>query len=75
MSAKKIVIYCVNLRRHIEVDGGASLYEIAGRIKEELGFEPIAARVNNKSEYLGYAVYSPKQIEFVGIDSALGRRV
>ena len=42
---------------------------------DTLGFEPICARVNNKAEDLSYAVYSPKQVEFVGIDSPLGLRV
>ena len=75
MSEKNIKIYCVNLDRHLEVEGGSSLAEIAASLKGSIGFEPICARVNNKSEHLGYAVYSPKQIEFVGIDSPLGRRV
>lgn len=75
MSEKKLKIFCVNLNRHIDVGGGDSLSEIAGRIEGDLGFKPIAARVNNKSEYLGYPVYSPKQVEFVSADSPLGRRV
>lgn len=75
MAEKKIRIYCVNCKRHIEVEGGDTLNEIASRLKSELGFEPICARVNNKSEHLGYAVYAPKQVEFVGLNDPLGRRV
>lgn len=71
----KIRIYCLNLGSHIEVDGGSSLAEIADKLRDKIGFEPICARVNNKSEDLSYAVYSPKQVEFVSLDTPLGRRV
>ena len=73
--AEKIEIFCVNLGRHISVEGGASLMQIADGIASELSFEPIGARVNNKAEDLSYAVFAPKHIEFVGLDSALGRRI
>lgn len=72
---KRIEIYCVNTKSHIEVEGGATLAEITSSISDRLGFRPICARVNNKSEDLSYAVYSPKQVEFLGIDSSLGQRV
>ena len=75
MPANSIRIYCVNTRSHIEATGGETLAEIAGRLASQLDFEPICARVNNKSEDLAYAVYSPKQVEFVGMASSLGRRV
>ena len=75
MSTKKIQIYCVNLERHIDVSGGDTLSELGSRLKKTLGFEPICARVNNKAEDLSYALYSPKQVEFVSLDSPLGRRV
>ena len=72
---KKIQIYCVNTAKHIEVTGGDTLYTIAASMREKLGFEPICARVNNKSEDLSYAIYSPKHVEFVGADTVLGHRV
>lgn len=72
---KTIQIYCVNTRSHIDVEGGSSLAEIAATLSPGLGFNPICARVNNKSEDLSYAVYSPKQIEFVELNSPLGQRV
>lgn len=71
----KIRIYCVNLKSHLEVNGGDTLDEIGYSLRETLGFEPVCARVNNKSEDLSYAVFSPKQIEFVDLDTPLGRRV
>lgn len=72
---KEIEIYCTNLRRHIGVEGGSTLSEIAATLSDTLGFIPICARVNNKSEDLGYAVYSPKQVEFVPLGTPLGHRV
>lgn len=70
-----IQIYCVNLERHIDVAGSETLAGIASRLREQLGFDPICARVNNKTEDLGYAVYSPKQVEFIRMDTPTGRRV
>lgn len=75
MPVKKIKIYCSNTSCHFEVEGGSTLREIAASLSDKLHFSPICARVNNKSEDLSYAVYSPKQVEFIGLDSALGRRV
>ena len=57
------------------MEGGATLREIAAAEKGRLGFEPICARVNNKSEDLAYAVYSPKQVEFVTWPDPLAHRV
>ncbi|MCH5215069.1 MAG: nucleoside kinase [Muribaculaceae bacterium] len=70
-----IRIYCLNTASHIETAGGETLGELASRLRDLLGFEPICARVNNKSEDLSYAIFSPKQVEFVKKDSPLGRRV
>ena len=73
--SNKIEIYCVNTGAHLQVDGGTTLLSLASRMEAELGFRPIAARVNNKSEDLGYAIFSPKQVEFVSLGSPLGHRV
>ena len=51
-----------------------SLSSIRAMVGDRLGFEPVIARVNNKTEDLGYEVYHPKQIEFVGFDAGSGRR-
>lgn len=75
MSERKIRIYCVNTNCHFDVEGGSTLAEISVTLKDTLGFVPICARVNNKSEDLGYAVYSPKQIEFIRLPTPLGHRV
>lgn len=68
-------IYCSNLRRYIPVKGGETLEEIYASIADELGFRPICARVNNKTEDLCFPVFSPKKVEFLRPTSPGGRRV
>ena len=70
----KIQVYCTNIGRYVEVDGGTSLLEIAENLRDVLDFNPICARVNNKAEDLFFPVFSPKQVEFLKTDTPLGRR-
>lgn len=65
-------IYCQNLERYIEVTGGDNLLDIAKRL--DLDFEPVVARVNNKTEALNYCVYQPKTVEFLPVTSGSGKR-
>ena len=68
-------IYCKNIDRYINITGGETLDEIYRRAVDIEGFKPICARVNNKTEGLDYAVYHPKQVEFLDVASPSGRRV
>ena len=70
----KIQIYCTNLEKYLEIDGGTTLLTVAGSLRDQLGFIPVCARVNNKAEDLLYPVFSPKQVEFLSADTPLGRR-
>lgn len=70
-----IKLFCKNLDRYIDVNGGATLLEIARSLSGELGFNPICAYVNNKNEDLSFEVFHPKQIEFLPITSSSGTRV
>lgn len=54
---------------------GVSLLDVYQQLSQELNMEPIAARVNNKTESLNYELYNPKRIEFIEINSASGMRV
>lgn len=54
--------------------GGATLAEIAVKLEPALPFEPVYARVNNKNEALSYAVFQPKKVEFLGVDTPSGER-
>lgn len=69
-----IRIYCRNLDRYIDIEGGDTLLDILRRIPGQIPFEPINARVNNKSEDLHFAVYSPKTVEFMPVESPSGLR-
>ena len=59
---KEMKVYCSNLKEYVKIQGGDSLMTIYERIKDRLDVKPICARVNNKTENMGYPVYSPKQV-------------
>ena len=67
-----IEIYCVNLGRYISIEGGSSLLRISRDYRDELGFEPISARVNNKNEALAYCIFQPKMVEFLSMATSSG---
>ncbi len=67
-------IYVKNTGQYISFAGGETLNEIAMRLGPGLGFKPVCARVNNKTEALSFPLFSPKQVEFVGFDAPDGRR-
>lgn len=71
----KIRIFCKNVERDIEVAGGDSLLTLASVMEKELGFRPICALVNNKTEGLRFPVYYPKQVEFLSDSTRQGRDV
>lgn len=68
-------IYCCNTGEYLEVEGGTTLSQVAEMVADRLGFRPICALVNNKTEGLSYSLYSPKQVELTDARSATGRRV
>ena len=68
-------IYCENLGEYVDIEGGESLLELAGRLGPRLGMEPICARVNNKTEPLQYRVFAPKQVDFLTRFDRSGERV
>lgn len=70
-----IKIYCRNIDRNIETPAGSSLLNLANALEPELGFKPLCALVNNKTEWLGFPLYHPKQVEFVDDHTRQGRDV
>ncbi len=74
MAAQKITVDIVNNHSQISVAGGTTLHEIVATLADKLGFDPICARVNNKTESLDYAIYRPKTVEFLNITSDSGTR-
>lgn len=73
--SRTIRVQCVNTGRELFLPNGISLKEIAEQIREELGFDPISAEVNNRMECMSLELYHPKQVEFVRSDSSEGRHV
>lgn len=72
---KQIQIYCRNTRRYLEVEGGSTLAEAAAIAGLPDSFSPVCALVNNKTEHLGFQIFSPKEIEFLDARSSIGRDV
>lgn len=74
MSAQ-LRIYCTNLSEYIDFQGGETLSDILKRISDRIGFTPICARVNNKTEDLSFPLFSPKMVEYLPLSNPSGRRV
>lgn len=68
-------IFCKNTGNYVSMLGGEKVIDLIPRLGVDLGFSPICARVNNKTEDLCYPVFSPKQIEFLSPQSPGGQRV
>ena len=68
-------IYCKNLDRYVEVEGGDDLLAVSRRMADSLAFRPICAYVNNRNHALSYKVYNPCQVEFLPVGSPSGTRV
>lgn len=58
----KLQVFCKNIGQYVEIEGGTTLLQIADMLADRLPEKPICCRVNNKTEPLDFAVYSPKQI-------------
>lgn len=71
---KNIRIFCVNTGSSLEIAGGSTLLDVAAKILPPDN-KPICALVNNKTEALDFILYSPKMVEFLGVNSAEGREV
>lgn len=69
-------IYCVNTKQYVDISGGETLLDIYTKLAPApLSSLPICARVNNRTENMSYAVFSPKMVEFLDANSEAGRRV
>lgn len=72
---KLLSIYCKNIDRYVEAEGGSTLLDIWRGIADSLDFTPVCAMVNNKCEGLLYPVFQPKEVQFVGRTHPAGKRV
>lgn len=73
--SETLKVYCVNLQRYLPIRGGETLSDIFSSVADEIGFTPVCARVNNKTEDLSFPVFAPKQVEFLRASSPSGSRV
>lgn len=67
-------IYCVNTQSYIDIKGGERLSEILASLPEQ-GYQPLCARVNNRTEPLSFQVFMPKQVEFLPPEHPSSQRV
>ena len=65
----QLKIYCKNTSRYENIEAGETLAQIYSRLSDTISMTPICALVNNKTESMNYAVFSPKQVEFFDIQS------
>lgn len=70
----QLKVYCQNIGEYIPVEGGMTLSEIYRTVASRIGFTPICARVNNKTEDLNFPVFAPKMVEFLPVSSPSGQR-
>lgn len=72
--SNQLKIYCVNTGEYLPIEGGMTLSDIYSRIADRIPFTPVCARVNNKAEDLSFPVFTPKQVEYLPVDSPSGHR-
>lgn len=70
-----VEIYCKNTGNYHSVNGGNTLCELYALIADMIGFEPICAKVNNKTVGLDFVIFAPLHIEFVPRTAPSGMRV
>lgn len=68
-------ITIVNTGERLQVEGGTTLAELLPRLASPLGFAPICALVNNRTESLAYPLFMPKMVEFLRPEGRSSRRV
>lgn len=72
---KNITIYCVKRKAYKEYPIGTTLMEILKDVDFPNKEHIVAAKVNQKTEDLSFALYKPKDIEFIDLTSSSGMRV
>lgn len=69
-----VKIFCKNTHSFIEVNENTSLLDIYKQYQNELPAGVLCARVNNKTEDLGYRIYNPKEVEYINATHPSGMR-
>lgn len=71
---KKVEIHCKNNNVTKQYEAGTSLMEIYADLLPKMKSGVIVAKANNVTKNLGFRVYKPKEVEFLGLDSGSGQR-
>lgn len=71
----KLEITVMNTGESIAVEGGSTLADLLPRLSRPLGFNPIVASVNNRTESLAFPLFMPKMVEFLHPAHRDSRRV
>lgn len=74
MSAQ-LKVFVKNINRYVPIHGGETLTDIYRSLEGEISFNPICARVNNKTEDMQFPVFAPKQVEFLPAENQAAYRV
>ena len=75
ISMKQVLqIRCKNNKKTLEVPIGSTLSEVFHALNLKMDFGPVSARVNNKVEGMHFRLYHNKDIEFLDLYTASGRR-
>lgn len=70
----EVEIHCKNNNVTKMYQAGISLTEIYADLLPKMQQGVIVAKVNNVTEDLGFRVYNPKEVEFLGLESGSGQR-
>ncbi len=73
--SNQLKVFIKNIKEYVPFTGGQTLIEIFECLSDRMpGLTPICALVNNKAESLNYPLYSPKQVEFLSLETEEGRK-
>ncbi len=67
-------IYCKNNNKYKDFPIGSSLLDIYNGFNLDFPYQVVSAKVNNRSEGLGFRVYHAKDVEFLDIRDLSGMR-
>ena len=68
-------ICCKNNKSSEKFELGSTILQVYEKLKPEMKHRPLCALVNNRIEGLRFRLFGSKQIEFLDITSAAGRKI
>ncbi|MDE7396912.1 MAG: nucleoside kinase, partial [Muribaculum sp.] len=73
--SQQLKVFIKNIGEYVPFTGGQPLIEIFENLSDRMpDLQPICALVNNKAESLSYPLFSPKQVEFLSLQTEEGRK-